>query len=171
MAFFRGLTAVSRLRSRVAQEASALGGVRWLQMQSASDLDLKSQLQELIPEQQDRLKKLKSEHGKVQLGNINVDMVLGGMRGMIGMLWETSLLDPEEGIRFRFSFPLPAKSRRFFVCWRGPEARGLQSLSPTRILRHMFRASAPRTISTRLSPWIFSLPALGFLVGSLGGTP
>jgi citrate synthase len=75
MAFFRGLTAVSRLRSRVAQEATTLGGVRWLQMQSASDLDLKSQLQELIPEQQDRLKKLKSEHGKVQLGNITVDMV------------------------------------------------------------------------------------------------
>jgi len=24
--------------------------------------------------------------------------VLGGMRGMIGMLWETSLLDPEEVI-------------------------------------------------------------------------
>ncbi|XP_062218453.1 citrate synthase 4, mitochondrial-like [Phragmites australis] len=101
MAFFRGLAAVSRLRSRVAQEATTLGGVRWLQMQSASDLDLKSQLQELVPEQQDRLKKLKSEHGKVQLGNITVDMVLGGMRGMTGMLWETSLLDPEEGIRFR----------------------------------------------------------------------
>uniref|UniRef100_A0A0D9VDA0 Citrate synthase n=1 Tax=Leersia perrieri TaxID=77586 RepID=A0A0D9VDA0_9ORYZ len=101
MAFFRGLTAVSRLRSRAAQEATTLGGVRWLQMQSASNLDLKSQLQELIPEQQDRLKKLKSEHGKVQLGNITVDMVLGGMRGMTGMLWETSLLDPEEGIRFR----------------------------------------------------------------------
>ncbi|MDD0451936.1 hypothetical protein PSZ91_24060, partial [Shigella sonnei] len=63
--------------------------------------DLKSQLRELIPEQQDRLKKLKSEHGKVQLGNITVDMVLGGMRGIIGMLWETSLVDPEEGIRFR----------------------------------------------------------------------
>lgn len=82
-------------------DATTLGGVRWLQMQSASDLDLKSQLQEMIPEQQDRLKKLKSEHGKVQLGNITVDMVLGGMRGMTGMLWETSLLDPEEGIRFR----------------------------------------------------------------------
>ncbi|MCD7458652.1 hypothetical protein HAX54_038821 [Datura stramonium] len=49
------------------------------------------ELQELIPEQQDRLKKLKSEHGKVQLGNITVDMVLGGMRGMTGLLWETSL--------------------------------------------------------------------------------
>ncbi|CAD6257201.1 unnamed protein product [Miscanthus lutarioriparius] len=33
---------------------------------------------------------------KVQLGNITVDVVLGGMRGMIKMLWETSLLDPEE---------------------------------------------------------------------------
>ncbi|KAH9610877.1 hypothetical protein KSS87_016966 [Heliosperma pusillum] len=63
--------------------------------------DLRSELQEMIPEQQERLKKLKKEHGSVQLGNINVDMVLGGMRGMTGLLWETSLLDPEEGIRFR----------------------------------------------------------------------
>lgn len=70
-------------------------------MESSSDLDLRSQLKEMIPEQQERLKKLKSEHGKVQLGNITTDMVLGGMRGMIGLLWETSLLDPDEGIRFR----------------------------------------------------------------------
>ncbi|KAJ0763082.1 putative citrate (Si)-synthase [Helianthus annuus] len=27
--------------------------------------------------------------------------VLGGMKGMAGLLWETSLLDPNEGIRFR----------------------------------------------------------------------
>lgn len=26
---------------------------------------------------------------------------IGGMRGIPAMLWETSLLDPEEGIRFR----------------------------------------------------------------------
>ncbi|XP_073278839.1 citrate synthase, mitochondrial-like isoform X1 [Primulina huaijiensis] len=44
---------------------------------------------------------LKKEYGKVPLGDITVDMVLGGMRGMTGLLWETSLLDPEEGIRFR----------------------------------------------------------------------
>ncbi|XP_059651782.1 citrate synthase, mitochondrial isoform X2 [Cornus florida] len=77
------------------------GSVRWLQIQTSSDLDLHSQLKEMIPEQQERLKKLKSEHGKVQLGNITVDMVLGGMRGMTGLLWEPSLLDPDEGIRFR----------------------------------------------------------------------
>ncbi|KAF8395914.1 hypothetical protein HHK36_019869 [Tetracentron sinense] len=49
----------------------------------------------------ERLKKLKAEHGKAQFGNITVDMVIGGMRGMTGLLWETSLLDPDEGIRFR----------------------------------------------------------------------
>ncbi|KAG7014209.1 Citrate synthase, mitochondrial, partial [Cucurbita argyrosperma subsp. argyrosperma] len=83
------------------QQSNLSNSVRWLQMQSSSDLDLQSHLRELIPEQQDRLKKFKAEHGKVQLGNITVDMVLGGMRGMTGLLWETSLLDPDEGIRFR----------------------------------------------------------------------
>ncbi|KAL4560726.1 hypothetical protein LXL04_032880 [Taraxacum kok-saghyz] len=61
---------------------------------SSSDLDLHSQLKELIPEQQERLKKIKSEYGKVELSKITVDMVLGGMRGMTGLLWETSLLYP-----------------------------------------------------------------------------
>ncbi|TYI27383.1 hypothetical protein ES332_A05G174300v1 [Gossypium tomentosum] len=101
MVFLKGVSALSRLRSRVKQHSSLSNSVRWLQMQSSSDLDLHSQLKELIPEQQERLKKLRAEHGKVQLGNITVDMVIGGMRGMTGLLWETSLLDPDEGIRFR----------------------------------------------------------------------
>ncbi|KAJ6793189.1 citrate synthase 4, mitochondrial-like [Iris pallida] len=116
MGLFRSVAALSKLRSRLSQQSAALGSVRWIQIQSASDLDLRSQLKDLIPEQQERLKKLKSEHGKAQLGNITLDMVIGGMRGMIGLLWETSLLDPDEGIRFRgLSIPecqkvLPAAS-------------------------------------------------------------
>ncbi|CAA7407244.1 unnamed protein product [Spirodela intermedia] len=101
MVFLRGVSVLSKIRSRLAQQSATLGSVRWLQIQSASDLDLRSQLKDLIPEQQERLKKLKSEHGKVELGKITLDMVIGGMRGMTGLLWETSLLDPEEGIRFR----------------------------------------------------------------------
>ncbi|XWS35470.1 hypothetical protein CRYUN_Cryun20dG0000200 [Craigia yunnanensis] len=101
MVFLRGVSALSRLRSRVNQQSTLSNSIRWLQTQSSSDLDLHSQLKELIPEQQERLKKLKAENGKVLLGNITVDMVLGGMRGMTGLLWETSLLDPDEGIRFR----------------------------------------------------------------------
>ncbi|GER45173.1 citrate synthase [Striga asiatica] len=107
MVFQRSVSLLSKLRSRSmltcvmqqAQQPGLFNSVRWLQ--SSSGVDLHSQLKELIPEQQERLKKLKSEHGKVQLGNITLDMVLGGMRGMTGLLWETSLLDPEEGIRFR----------------------------------------------------------------------
>ncbi|KAJ9158683.1 hypothetical protein P3X46_024246 [Hevea brasiliensis] len=101
MVFFRSVSLFSRLRSCAVQQSNLSYSVRWLQMQSSSHLDLHSQLKELIPEQQERLNKIKTEHGKVQLGNITVDMVLGGMRGMTGLLWETSLLDPDEGIRFR----------------------------------------------------------------------
>ncbi|KAB5520254.1 hypothetical protein DKX38_024573 [Salix brachista] len=110
MVFNRSVSLLSRLRShaglmqqhRVQQQSNLSNSFRWIQTQTvSSDLDLHSQLKELIPEQQERLKKLKSEHGKVQVGNITVDMVLGGMRGMTGLLWQTSLLDPDEGIRFR----------------------------------------------------------------------
>ncbi|XP_039004251.1 citrate synthase, mitochondrial [Hibiscus syriacus] len=101
MVFLKGVSALYRLRSRVKQHSNLSTSVRWLQTQTSSDVDLHSQLKELIPEQQERLKKLRAEHGKVQLGNITVDMVIGGMRGMTGLLWETSLLDPDEGIRFR----------------------------------------------------------------------
>ncbi|XP_047336086.1 citrate synthase, mitochondrial-like [Impatiens glandulifera] len=104
MVFFRSVSALSKLHSRVcwqAQRPSLTSSVRWIQIQKSSDTDLQAQLKELIPEQQERLKKFKSEYGKVQLGNITVDMVLGGMRGMTGLLWETSLLDADEGIRFR----------------------------------------------------------------------
>ncbi|EFJ51043.1 hypothetical protein VOLCADRAFT_79930 [Volvox carteri f. nagariensis] len=63
--------------------------------------DLKRTLAELIPGQQERLRSLKRDHGSEPLKEVTVDMVIGGMRGLPAMLWETSLLDPEEGIRFR----------------------------------------------------------------------
>ena len=36
-----------------------------------------------------------------KLGNVTVDMAYGGMRGIKAMVWETSVLDADEGIRFR----------------------------------------------------------------------
>jgi citrate synthase len=47
------------------------------------------------------LKALKKECGAAALGTVTVEQAIGGMRGIPGMLWETSLLDAEEGIRFR----------------------------------------------------------------------
>eukprot|EP00877_Chromochloris_zofingiensis_P012101 jgi/Chrzof1/7144/Cz02g12210.t1 len=55
---------------------------------------------------QERLKRIKKSFGNRPLGEVTVDMCIGGMRGITGLLWETSLLDPEEGIRFRgYSIP------------------------------------------------------------------
>jgi citrate synthase len=54
-----------------------------------------------LPPPQAKLRALKKELGARPLGAVTVDMAIGGMRGVPGMLWETSLLDPEEGIRFR----------------------------------------------------------------------
>jgi len=67
----------------------------------STESGLKTRLRQLIPIQQDRIKKIKAEHGEHHLGGINVGQVYGGMRGMIGLIYETSLLDSEEGIRFR----------------------------------------------------------------------
>src|SRR5215213_7506458 len=47
------------------------------------------------------VKELVKTHGDVVLGSYTVENVYGGMKGMIGLITETSLLDAEEGIRFR----------------------------------------------------------------------
>lgn len=52
------------------------------------------------------MKAFKKEMGSAVLGQVTVDQAIGGMRGIPGLFWETSLLDADEGIRFRgFSIP------------------------------------------------------------------
>ncbi len=52
------------------------------------------------------VKKFISLHGEKVLGEYTVAQVYQGMRGMTGLITETSKLDPEEGIRFRgYSIP------------------------------------------------------------------
>jgi len=62
---------------------------------------LQKRLTELIPKEQEKIKKLNAEHGNKLLGTCSVSQAYGGMRSVKCMIWETSLLDPEEGIRFR----------------------------------------------------------------------
>ena len=52
------------------------------------------------------IRQLIKDHGNHVLGQYTVDQVYGGMKSMIGMVTETSKLDPDEGIRFRgYSIP------------------------------------------------------------------
>jgi citrate synthase len=47
------------------------------------------------------IKKILKEHGQKVIGEVQLSQVYQGMRGMTGLVTETSLLDAQEGIRFR----------------------------------------------------------------------
>jgi len=47
------------------------------------------------------IKELLKEHGNKVIGEVQLSQIYQGMRGMTGLVTETSLLDAQEGIRFR----------------------------------------------------------------------
>ena len=47
------------------------------------------------------LKSIVKEHGDKIVDQVTVEQLIGGMRSVKSMIWDTSSLDPEEGIRFR----------------------------------------------------------------------
>lgn len=52
------------------------------------------------------IKNLLKEHGNKKIGEVTLSQIYQGMRGMTGLVSETSLLDSKEGIRFRgYSIP------------------------------------------------------------------
>src|SRR5580658_7049941 len=52
------------------------------------------------------IKSLLKEHGGKKIGEVTLSQIYQGMRGMTGLVSETSLLDANEGIRFRgYSIP------------------------------------------------------------------
>ncbi|XP_063964568.1 probable citrate synthase 2, mitochondrial [Lytechinus pictus] len=73
---------------------------------ASESTDLREVLARQIPEKQKEVKEFRKECGSKVIGEIQVDMLYGGMRGMKGLVTETSVLDPNEGIRFRgYSLP------------------------------------------------------------------
>ncbi|KAF7511313.1 hypothetical protein GJ744_004878 [Endocarpon pusillum] len=66
---------------------------------SASEPDLKTTLREVIPEKRELLKQVKG-HADKKIGDVLVGQVIGGMRTLKSMVWEGSVLDADEGIRF-----------------------------------------------------------------------
>ncbi|MCE2790020.1 MAG: citrate (Si)-synthase, eukaryotic [Saprospiraceae bacterium] len=47
------------------------------------------------------IKAIVKEHGEKKVDEVSVEQLIGGMRSVRSMIWDTSSLDPEEGIRFR----------------------------------------------------------------------
>ena len=58
-------------------------------------------MEEVIAKRQVQVKEFNKEHGATKIGDVTVGAVIGGMRGLPGMLYETSKLHPTDGIEYR----------------------------------------------------------------------
>ncbi len=63
------------------------------------------------------IKDLLKEHGNDKIGEVTLSQIYQGMRGITGLVSETSLLDAQEGIRFR-GYSIPDLQQRL------PKAQG-----------------------------------------------
>lgn len=68
---------------------------------STQATDLKEVLREIIPKEKARIDAFKKQQKDTVIGQVTIDMIYGGMRDITGLVYETSLLDANEGIRFR----------------------------------------------------------------------
>lgn len=89
--------------SKCAAPSTQMCNARLMATQSTN---LKDIMANLVVDEQKKIGAFKKTYGNVSLGEYTIDQVYGGMRGITGLVTETSLLDPEEGIRFRgYSIP------------------------------------------------------------------
>ncbi|GIV29718.1 MAG: type I citrate synthase [Bacteroidia bacterium] len=67
---------------------------------------LKNKFREKATALNAEIKDMLAKHGNLKLGEYTIEQIYSGMKGVIGLITETSKLDPIEGIRFRgFSIP------------------------------------------------------------------
>jgi citrate synthase len=62
---------------------------------------LKDRMRQVLPGKLKEFKEVKEQYGEKKIGEIKVSQVLGGMRGMTGLFYETSKLDANKGIMYR----------------------------------------------------------------------
>lgn len=74
---------------------------RFISSQSPIVASIQEKITALADKTQPEVIALRKQHGSAVIGEVTVDMCIGGMRGIKGMVSETSLLDPNEGIRYR----------------------------------------------------------------------
>jgi len=62
---------------------------------------LKEKLASKLGPMREKVSSIVKGHGDLKISDVSVAQAYGGMRGVKCMVWETSALDPQEGIRFR----------------------------------------------------------------------
>jgi len=94
------LRALSKVQRQKTLDATKIIATR-ANSTAAQTTSLKERLTQLVPEKRAEVAEFRKEYGNAKIGEVTVGMAYGGMRGIKGMVTETSVLDPMEGIRFR----------------------------------------------------------------------
>ena len=92
----------------------------------------KSQADKVAAEIKDLLK----EHGNKKIGEVTLSQIYQGMRGITGLVTETSLLDAQEGIRFR-GYSIPELQQKL------PKAQGGTEPLPEGLFHLMLMGELP----------------------------
>lgn len=82
------------------------------------------------------VKDILKEHGTKKIGEVQLAQAFQGMRGITGMIYETSLLDANEGIRFR-GFSIPELQQKL------PKAKGGSEPLPEGLFYLMLTGEVP----------------------------
>lgn len=82
------------------------------------------------------IKDIIKEHGNKKIGEVTLSQVYQGMRGMTGLITETSLLDAQEGIRFR-GYTIPELQQKL------PKAKGGDEPLPEGLFYLMLTGELP----------------------------
>lgn len=103
---------------------------------TSGEKTLKETFAEIYPRQAEEIKQFKKEYGKTVIDQVMLEQAYGGMRGIKGIVWEGSVLDPEEGIKFR-GRSIPDIQREL------PKAQGSEQTVPEAILWLLLTGEVP----------------------------
>src|SRR5260221_14036664 len=82
------------------------------------------------------IKDILKKHGNKKIGEVTLSQIYQGMRGITGLVSETSLLDAQEGIRFR-GYSIPELQVRL------PKAQGGEQPLPEGLFHLMLLGELP----------------------------
>merc|ERR1712193_220866 len=115
---------------------------------------------------QEEIKAFRKAHGDTKVGEITVDMMYGGMRGMKGLVTETSVLDADEGIRFR-GYTIPECQEKL------PKAKGGEEPLPEGLFWLLLTGDIPTEAQVRAlsKEWASRAALPGHVVTMLNNFP
>ncbi|KAF2858495.1 citrate synthase [Piedraia hortae CBS 480.64] len=89
------------IRRSLASTAFSSRNVAFRSYATAKNATLKETFAASLPEKIEQIKKLRKGYGDKVVSEVKLDQVYGGARSIKSLVWEGSVLDSEEGIRFR----------------------------------------------------------------------